>query len=199
MSGYSTFNKVSGESARYALAQAHNLNFSSLPAALLQKSAPLGQFTLDSLLTHFRQPAVTAAEPIARVSGMPLAQAKTALEAADVQIAGTETYNPATFNQNLGDYLRAPADVPPGSSVTLIVDSTNTVRYYVPTTPAMQQLKTQMAASPSPQNIEAIHKLVTNLQKQVTHLQSRLDSVDTPKAKSKATKSRSPKSRRPKA
>jgi hypothetical protein len=197
------FNKVSGENVRYALAQAHKINFSSVPTNLLLKSAPIGQFTLDSALNHFRQPSASAAAvSISKVNGMTLDQAKAALQSANVQVAATETYNPATFTQNFGNYVAAPASVPPGSSVTLVVDSNNTVRYYVPTPPAVQQLsntvqtnqtavetqitaasqatqqlQTQVtavesASSPALQNIQSLQSLVTNLQTQLTTLQA---------------------------
>ena len=203
LGGTVDFNKVSGENVRYALAQAHKINFSSVPTNLLLKSAPIGQFTLDSALNHFRQPSASAAAvSISKVNGMTLDQAKAALQSANVQVAATETYNPATFTQNFGNYVAAPASVPPGSSVTLVVDSNNTVRYYVPTPPAVQQLsntvqtnqtavetqitaasqatqqlQTQVtavesASSPALQNIQSLQSLVTNLQTQLTTLQA---------------------------
>ena len=192
VSGFTTFNKVSGENVRYALAQAHKINFSSVPTNLLLKSMPIGQLTLDSIVSPFRQPsAAVQSASIARVNGMTLDQAKAALQAANVQVAATETYNPATFAQNVGSYVSAPASVPAGSSVTLVVDSSNTVRYYIPTAPAVQQLgnavqanqtatqklQTQVAAvetaePPALQNIQTLQTLVTGLQTQIVNMQT---------------------------
>jgi hypothetical protein len=197
------FSSLSGEHIRYALTQAGKIDLASAPTNLLLQSVPIGQLTLDSALNHFRQPsAATSAVAIAKINGMSLVQAKSVLQAANVQVAATEAYNPATFAQNVGDYVSSPASVPPGSSVTLVVDSNNTVRYYVPTAPAVQQLSSTVQASqasietqikaanqatqqlqtrvaaietsetPTLQNIQSLQNLVSGLQTQIATLQS---------------------------
>jgi len=201
-SGYlANFSAASGESLRYSMAQASNFKISSAYSALVQKSAPVGKLTLDSFVSQFSQPAA-AAVSVSQVNGMPVSQATSALQNAGLRVAATEAYDPSTFAQNVGDYVTAPSAVPAGSSVTLVVDSSNTVRYYVPTPPAVDQLSTtvqtnqatvetqinttnqaaeqlqtrvatlETAEQPALQNIQSLQTLVSTLQNQLNTLQT---------------------------
>lgn len=194
---------ISGESLRYAFTQIGKLNLSSLPAALLKRIAPIGNLTLDSVVSPLRPPSPQAAAvPISQINGMAIDQARAALQAGNVQVIATEAYNPATFAQNVSSYISAPAAVPPGSSLTLAVDSGNTVRYYVPTAPAVQQLgaavqtnqaavETQLnaaaqvtqqlqarvtaveiAQSPNANNIQSLQSTISSLQTQFDGMQA---------------------------
>lgn len=198
-----TIANLSGEDLRYSMAQASNFKLSSAYSGLLQQSAPVGKLTLDSFVSQFSRTAAAAtAVPVSQVNGMSVAQATSALQNANVRVAATETYDPSTFAQNVGDYVTAPSSVPPGSSVTLVVDSSNTVRYYIPTPPAVDQLnatvqtnqasvETQInaanqateqlqtrvaavetAAQPALQNIQSLQTLVSTLQNQLNTLQT---------------------------
>ncbi len=200
--GYlAAFSAASGENIRYSMAQASNFKLSSAWSAIQQKSAPAGQLTLDSFVSQFSRPAAAAAS-VSQVNGMSVAQATSALENAGVRVAATEAYDPSTLAQNLGDYVTAPSSVPPGSSVTLVVDSANTVRYYVPTPPAVdqlsatvqtnqasietqintanqaaEQLQTRVATlegneQPALENIQSLQTLVGTLQNQLNTLQT---------------------------
>ena len=182
---FSSLNNLSGENLRYALAQTSKINVSSLPSALLRKSTPLGKLSLDSVFSNFSQPSSSApSSSIGAINGMTLDQAKAALQSANVQVAATETYNPAALAQNLGNYVTAPSSVPSDSSVTLVVDSNNIVRYYVPTPPDVQQLDTttqQPQASlssietgkiPPTKSLQSLQSLVNNLQTQIATMQS---------------------------
>lgn len=164
---------VSGEDLRYSLAQASKFNMASAYSAVLQKSAPVGKLTLDSFVSQFTRPAA-AAVSVSQVNGMSIEQAKTALQNANVQVAATEAYDPSTFAQNVGDYVTAPSAVPPGSSVTLVVDSSNTVRYYIPTPPAVDQLSATVQTNQS-----AVETQITAANQATDQLQTRVAAVET--------------------
>ena len=166
---------VSGENLRYTMAQASKFNLSSAYSAVLQKSTPVGKLTLDSFVSQFSRPAAAAAAvSVSQVNGMTVDQAKTALQNANVQVAATETYNPSTFAQNLGDYVTAPSSVPPGSSVTLVVDSSNTVRYYIPTPPAVDQLNATVQTNQS-----AVETQINAANQAADQLQTRVATIET--------------------
>ena len=179
----SSLNNLSGDNLRYALSQAGKINMSSLPSALLKKSAPLGKLSLDSVFSNFSKPSSSApSSPIAAINGMTLDQAKAALQSANVQVAATETYNPTTLAQNLGSYVMAPSSLPVGSSVTLMVDSNNVVRYYLPTALAVQQLDKTVQANQTfvESQIKSANEVTQQLEKRV----AAIDTVKAPPARS---------------
>lgn len=193
---------ISGETMRYALNKVTSINFSGLPSLVAQQAKPVNKMVLDTALNSFQPKSAAAAPQIQQVRGMSLDQATSTLSAANINVAATQSYDPSALAQNLTSYAIAPAAVPPGSSVTMVVDSSNTVRYYVPTPPAVEQIgatvqsnqtevETQVTAvnqanqqlqdrvsavekvaTPALTDVQSLQTLVTSLQTQITTMQT---------------------------
>jgi hypothetical protein len=187
---------------RYAAGKVGGLKAADIQAAFVQQAMPVSNLTLDAIASPFKPPTPVTGFQLNQANGLPLDKAKTKLAAAQVNIAATEIYDPTAFTKNIAAYTTMPPTVPAGSSVTLVVDSNNQVRYIVPTPPVVDHLSAtvetiqvsvlkqvdavaakdaelqqrltadETAQAPTQQSIQSLQNLVTTLQTDLTTLQS---------------------------
>jgi hypothetical protein len=167
-----------------------------------QQATPVGQFAVDAFNAAIKPNTAVATSQIKQVNGMSIADAQAALAQANVKVAYTQAYDPAALVNNFSAYSTAPASVPANSSVTLVVDSNQQVRYYIPTPPVVDSLSTTVATNqaavqtqlgtvtasdaqlqtrltadeqlqvPALTDVKALQGLVSTLQTQITTMQT---------------------------
>jgi hypothetical protein len=199
---YRGFATTNGETLRYAASKVGSLKTADMLAAFGQQATPVSKLTLDAVASPFKPSISVTGYQLDQANGLSLDQAKTNLAAANVNIAATEAYDPTAFTKNIAAYTTMPPTVPAGSSVTLVVDSNNQVRYIVPTPPVVDHLSStvesiqvdvlkqvgeftatdaqlqqrltadEAAQAPAQQSIQSLQNLVTALQTNLTTLQT---------------------------
>lgn len=176
-SSNATFAGVTGESVRYTVAKVSNLRVADLQSATLQKAAPVGKLALDAVFSPFKRSSTSSTVKVNQITGMSLDQAKASLTAAKVNVAATEVYDPSAFAKNAVGYASAPASLQPGSSVTLVVDSNQQVRYYVQTPPVVDQISSTVQ-----DNQTEVEKQVAGVTQLDQQLQDRIGAVEKAEA-----------------
>jgi hypothetical protein len=193
---------TTGESMRAAYTKVSGYSYTDFATMAKQQATPVGQFAVDAFNAAIKPNTAVAQAQIKQVNGMSLADAQAALAQANVKVAYTQAYDPNALVNNFSAYSTAPASVPPNSSVTLVVDSNQQVRYYIPTPPVVDtlsatvatnqadvqaqlgtvtatdaQLQTRLTAdeqlqAPALTDVKALQGLVSTLQTQITTMQT---------------------------
>jgi hypothetical protein len=171
---------------------------SAISTAFSAKLATTGSFVTDYLTSAIAPPGAAPAPHVnvSNAAGQNSALVQQQLSAAGLTV-NVESYDPSQVAANAYRAAVAPSQIAPGSSVTLVADSTGTVRYVVPAPDQVQIVQNQLTAAQQAQaqsqlqlqnqvstlntqiaNLQAAHKVqIDALTQQLTQLSGSLDAV----------------------
>ncbi|HYI96160.1 MAG TPA: DUF6519 domain-containing protein [Bryobacteraceae bacterium] len=136
--------RFTGEKARSSVEFAQRTNFKQAAGRMVSHTLKSGQFFAEAVSTPstnaLTQPQIGRSE----IEGRHVDDARAKLEAAHVTVERVVKYDPAKAGENALRFNIAPANLAPGSSVTLVADEQGTVRYFVPAAPEVAELRTEV-------------------------------------------------------
>jgi hypothetical protein len=136
-----------GFSLSYVATRLKQVQPSAIGASLLAKFSPTKSFVTDYLANWPRPSAAAAAQvDVSKILGQNAAAAQQQLTNAGLTV-NLETYDPSKVGTNAYRAATAPSQVPAASSLTLVEDSTGTVRFIVPPSDQVQIVQSQLSAA----------------------------------------------------
>jgi hypothetical protein len=163
-----------GLSLKNTFANLQQFRLSAISSSLSARVSPTKSFITDYLANFSQMLAVATPQiDVSKITGTSATAAQQQLSSAGLMV-NIEAYDPSNVAANSYRAAIAPSQVPPGSSVTLVEDSTGTVRYVVPAPDQVQILQTQLTAAQKAQ-AEAqltLQNQVASLNTQIVNLQA---------------------------
>lgn len=196
--GFTSFTgTITPEGARSTITKLQGFSVNDFFTSASKSFMPARTLTLDALFRPLQATPAVFAVNRDQVIGQPVQQAAQTLVNAKINVAAVAAYDPADFVSNISAYTSAPNTLPAGSSVTLVTDSQGVVKYYVPGSAEVTQLRDTVQANQNQVQTQftALQQAqkpaldqVTLLQTQVTSLQSQIANMQTLHAQELATR-----------